>query len=89
MRNKIICAVFILLEILVCESRETSLSKKTDGYNLYERPYEGTKARRRKRENGMADADVPGSDSGAATAAEKGTLVTIIITHERETFSGE
>ena len=88
MRNNIICAAFILLEIIVCESREPSLIRNTDGYNLHGggADEDGMKARRRKRETGMAE--ILGGES-AATAGEKGTyvadvtLVTIIITHER------
>ena len=60
----------------MCVSREPSLSKEAGGYNLHERlggADEGMKARRRKRETGMAEIP-PGGDS-AATAG-KGTFLT-------------
>ena len=83
MRNKIICAALILLEIIVCGSREPSLSREANGHNLHERlgggggADEGMKAGRRKRETGMAEI-APGGDSSAATPATagKGTFLT-------------
>ena len=85
MRNKIICAALILLEIIVCGSREPSLSRETNGHNLHARlgggggggADEGMKAGRRKRETGMAEI-APGGDSSAATPATagKGTFLT-------------